>query len=163
MSRRCLICADINPCRQHTAEAQFEELRRNCREVERIQAIKEGTMKTYASLTAARRNNPGKSVIRILADPQEVWVPVDSLSRTEIMVFVDNETSTSGRIDADQIMLGSGEKLGECRKALETVKAFIGVMCGRGPEATIPETVQGPLGIPIKVGEIMRDVDKALA
>lgn len=33
MSRRCLICSNINPCRDHSEEAQDAELRRNTHEV----------------------------------------------------------------------------------------------------------------------------------
>lgn len=29
MTRRCLICANLNPCRQHTEREQMAELRRN--------------------------------------------------------------------------------------------------------------------------------------
>ncbi len=29
LTRRCLICANINPCRKHSAQSQVEELRRN--------------------------------------------------------------------------------------------------------------------------------------
>ena len=31
MSRRCLICANINPCAEHSSEAQDDELRENTR------------------------------------------------------------------------------------------------------------------------------------
>lgn len=36
LTRRCLICARINPCRDHSADAQLSELKRNDREIERI-------------------------------------------------------------------------------------------------------------------------------
>jgi len=51
----------------------------------------------------------------------------------------------------------------ELRKAAEEMRAFIGVMCGRGPDSVIPETVSGPLGVPIKVGAICAAADAALA
>lgn len=48
------------------------------------------------------------------------------------------------------------------RAALEQLHSFVAVMVGRGPNATIPETVPTPLGIPVKVGEIMRAASAAL-
>lgn len=51
----------------------------------------------------------------------------------------------------------------ELREALEAMRAFVGVMFGAGPDATIPETVPSPLGIPVKVGAIMRRADAALS
>lgn len=47
--------------------------------------------------------------------------------------------------------------------ALEQAQAVIAVMFGVGPNAHIPETITTPIGIPIKVGEIMRDANSALA
>jgi hypothetical protein len=38
MSRRCLICANINPCREHSEDAQLSELRRNDVAIARIRA-----------------------------------------------------------------------------------------------------------------------------
>jgi len=35
------------------------------------------------------------------------------------------------------------------------LESFVGVMFGRGPDAVIPETVNTPLGIPVKLREIM--------
>jgi hypothetical protein len=36
ISRRCLICAALNPCRQHSAEDQRAELARNDAEIAKI-------------------------------------------------------------------------------------------------------------------------------
>jgi hypothetical protein len=47
--------------------------------------------------------------------------------------------------------------------ALEGMHAFTAVMFGRGPDAIIPETVNAPIGVPIKVGEIMREATAAIA
>ena len=38
IARRCLICANLNPCKQHSNAAQWEELRRNDAEIARIKA-----------------------------------------------------------------------------------------------------------------------------
>lgn len=38
IARRCLICANINPCRNHSEEAQEAELKRNDREIAEIRA-----------------------------------------------------------------------------------------------------------------------------
>lgn len=39
MSRRCLICANINPCRLHSTDAQDAELRRNKAEIRRLSSV----------------------------------------------------------------------------------------------------------------------------
>lgn len=38
MSRRCLICSNINPCREHSDAAQDAELDRNLRAIREIRA-----------------------------------------------------------------------------------------------------------------------------
>jgi hypothetical protein len=38
VTRRCLICANINPCREHSQYAQDAELGRNMREIAVIEA-----------------------------------------------------------------------------------------------------------------------------
>ena len=47
--------------------------------------------------------------------------------------------------------------------ALRDLHACVGVIFGRGPDAIIPETIDTYLGIPIKIGEIMRHAETALA
>lgn len=47
-------------------------------------------------------------------------------------------------------------------KSLEPLVSFVTVMVGRGPDAIIPETINTPLGVPVKIGEIMRDARAAL-
>lgn len=49
------------------------------------------------------------------------------------------------------------------REALQGAEAFIGVMFGDGPNAVIPETVRAPLGVDVKVGNVMRNIARALA
>lgn len=49
------------------------------------------------------------------------------------------------------------------RKALRGMQAFVGVMFGRGRDAKIPETVDTPLGVPVRTGDLMREVESALA
>lgn len=51
----------------------------------------------------------------------------------------------------------------ELLETLQSLNAFVGVMVGCGPEATIPDTITTPLGVPVKIGEIMRDAAAALA
>ena len=53
--------------------------------------------------------------------------------------------------------------LGEAETALRDAEAFVGVMHGRGPESVIPETLTTPLGVPVKIGEIMRDLRAVLS
>lgn len=47
------------------------------------------------------------------------------------------------------------------REALGGADAFLGVMFGQGPDATIPETVASPLGV-IKLGDVVRSIRAAL-
>lgn len=48
-------------------------------------------------------------------------------------------------------------------EALREVFSVISVLHGRGPDAVIPERVNTPIGIPIKLREIMAGVTAALA
>lgn len=48
-------------------------------------------------------------------------------------------------------------------EALQETVAFIAVMVGRGPDCAIPETITTPLGVPVKIGTIMRDATAALS
>jgi hypothetical protein len=45
----------------------------------------------------------------------------------------------------------------------QQMRAFISVMFGQGPEARIPETVPSPLGVEIKIGNLMRAASSALS
>lgn len=61
--------------------------------------------------------------------------------------------------EADARLIASApELLNTCDELLD----FIGIMFGAGPDATIPESINTPLGIPVKVGRIIRDA-KAVA
>lgn len=51
----------------------------------------------------------------------------------------------------------------ELLEALENAQAFIGAMFGTGPSANIPAMVVSPIGAPIKLGELARGIDAALA
>lgn len=46
--------------------------------------------------------------------------------------------------------------------ALQDLHAFVAIMVGRGPNAAIPETINAPLGVPIKIGDIMRNAQSAI-
>lgn len=46
---------------------------------------------------------------------------------------------------------------------VETLQSFIGIMFGQGPDAVIPETVNAPVGVPIKTGDMMRAAAAILA
>jgi hypothetical protein len=48
------------------------------------------------------------------------------------------------------------------REALEQLYAFVGIMFGEGPDAVIPEVVMTPIGVPVKLGDIMREAHAAL-
>ncbi len=39
------------------------------------------------------------------------------------------------------------------------LRAFVGIMFGEGPHAIIPNTVRTPLGIPLKIGDLMDRAD----
>lgn len=55
-----------------------------------------------------------------------------------------------------------GAENARLREALEQTVAFISVMIGRGADAVIPETIATTLGVPIKIGAIMRAARAAL-
>jgi len=46
--------------------------------------------------------------------------------------------------------------------AVRDLEAFVAIMFGMGPDCDIPETVNDPLGIPIKLGDIMRSARAVL-
>jgi hypothetical protein len=48
------------------------------------------------------------------------------------------------------------------QESLSELIAFVSIMCGRGADAVIPETVTAPLGVPVKIGAIMREAKAAL-
>jgi len=47
--------------------------------------------------------------------------------------------------------------------ALRDLHSFVAVMIGQGEDAYIPEHVQTPLGVPIKIGVMMRAAGAAIA
>ena len=76
----------------------------------------------------------------------------------------DGWTMAGDALAAAQVALAAADaRIEALTKALEDTRAFIGVMFGRGPDAVIPETVQTPLGIPVKIGEISRAAARALS
>jgi hypothetical protein len=58
-----------------------------------------------------------------------------------------------------KLIMAAHELLAAC----EQLESFIGVMFGRGADAVIPETVTLPIGVPCKLGEIMRETAAAIA
>lgn len=54
------------------------------------------------------------------------------------------------------------EALVRCVDDLTALQAFVGIMLGRGPDAIIPEFVNAPLGIPVRIGDLMRGVASAI-
>lgn len=55
------------------------------------------------------------------------------------------------------------ERLRKVEEAAKEMYAFISIMHGRGPECAIPATIYGPLGVPIKIGEIVANAKTALS
>lgn len=45
---------------------------------------------------------------------------------------------------------------------LSDLHSLVGVMVGRVAECVIPETIDTPIGVPVKIGQIMRDAKAAL-
>ncbi len=54
-------------------------------------------------------------------------------------------------------------RITELEDALRDLTAFVAVMFGIGPDAIIPPTVRTPLGVPVKIGDIMRNATALLA
>jgi len=46
--------------------------------------------------------------------------------------------------------------------AVGELVAFVAIMHGRGPECTIPDEVTTPIGVPVKLGDIMRNAQVLL-
>lgn len=64
--------------------------------------------------------------------------------------------------DARREMLRAASLIGDLLKSLQESDAFIGAMFGRGEDAVVPETVMLPLGVPCKLGDIVRDMQAAI-
>jgi hypothetical protein len=47
--------------------------------------------------------------------------------------------------------------------ALAEMRAFVGVMLGRGPDSIIPDAINTPLGVPVQIGAIAKSADNALS
>lgn len=62
--------------------------------------------------------------------------------------------------EADYHLIAAAPDL---QASVQDLVAFVGVMLGRGSSATIPETIATPLGAHVKIGQIMRDAQAALA
>ena len=39
MTRRCLICSNLNPCHKHSSDEQDRELRRNLAEIRKVSSL----------------------------------------------------------------------------------------------------------------------------
>lgn len=55
------------------------------------------------------------------------------------------------------------EALGDLYETLSGTVAFVSIMHGKGPDAIVPDTVDCPLGVPIKLGAMVADAQAALA
>lgn len=62
--------------------------------------------------------------------------------------------------DGDASLIAAASELLE---ALQSLQSFVAVTIGRGPNAKIPDTIPTPLGIQVKIGEIMRMAAAAIA
>lgn len=88
--------------------------------------------------------------------------------------------TTSGDTATDFIVAVLAGKEDECRHvqhfaahrlratddlldALEELRSFVAIMVGIGPDAIIPETIDTPLGVPVKIGAMMRDATATIA
>lgn len=68
MTRRCLICANINPCREHSEADQQAELARNDREIAAIRA-EEAAAKPKTRLELLERVNE----LNMRSDAHRYW------------------------------------------------------------------------------------------
>ena len=55
------------------------------------------------------------------------------------------------------------KRIAALEEAVSGFRSFVAVMFGRGPDCKIPETITTPLGVPVKIGDIMAAADRALA
>ncbi len=63
---------------------------------------------------------------------------------------------------ADRILTPEADKA-KLVEAAKELRSLVGIMFGRGPDCIIPETIGTPLGVPIRIGAMMRDTDATLA
>ena len=54
-------------------------------------------------------------------------------------------------------------RIAELEERLGTLHSFVSVMIGSGPECVIPEEIASPLGIPLRIGNLMREIDATLS
>lgn len=115
----------------------------------------DGTKILFASRSARMigvKLRPWTLVERIVC-----WLVLDG-NRT--VATLEKPYGEENRAAAEARMLSAAPEL--C-SSLEELRSFVAVMCGRGPDAILPESVSTPLGVPIKIGEIMRAADAAIA
>lgn len=54
------------------------------------------------------------------------------------------------------------QRVRELEVLLRSSQAFIAVMFGQGSNCAIPETIDSPIGVPIRIAQLLRDIDAAL-
>lgn len=97
-----------------------------------------------------------------IVHPVMAWVsPVADLEMPicQMRMATDGKTCEPEAI-ADANLIAAAPELFE---ALEQAAAVISIMFGCGPNCDLPETIKTPIGVDIKVGEIMADTRAALA
>lgn len=65
--------------------------------------------------------------------------------------------------NAESALTAAQERRAVLEERLGTLHSFVSVMIGRGPECAIPEDVPSPLGIPLRIGNLMREIDATLS
>lgn len=95
---------------------------------------------------------PGPWVVEPRSFSPSFFVRRESAGSDEAAIAIVN-----GRDDATLIAAAP-----DLVEALQGLRSFVAVMVGYGPNARIPETIETPLGAPVKIGEMMRDAKAAL-
>lgn len=110
--------------------------------------------------------------VAAISDDKDIW-KVEPGAPDRKLTVISEFTVTHGglRFYSTPAQINAGDAMAfeeykaeneRLRKALESTCAFIGVMYG-SIDGKFPETIESPLRIPIKLGEIMRDAEAALS
>ena len=103
----------------------------------------------------------GTSTLRMVTDPGRKGMCIEAVPGDTADFIANCDPQAIYSILTE--LLAARRTIEEMTGALKPLQSFVAVMIGRGPDATIPETIGTPLGIPVKIGDIMRNVEAALS
>lgn len=106
------------------------------------------------------------AIRKVVCDIEECIADEATAETTEAAIELLQAIFQQGLIDSldrHRRYVAQMDEVSRLRSALQDLYAFVSVMIGHGPDASIPETIDTPLGVPVKIGSIMRDASAAIA